>query len=58
MLPILDILMFSCAARFDDPKVITQGNLCLANNLVFNVAQTALDNTDILQEEQKMWVVE
>ena len=56
MSSILDILTFSHAAGSNNPKVITQENLYLANNLVFNVVQTDPDDTDALQEEQQMWV--
>ena len=58
MSSISNILAFSCAAGSDDPKVITWENLHLANNLVFDVVQTALDDINVLQEEQKMWVAD
>ena len=58
MSSISDILTFSRAARSDNPKVVTQENLHLANNLVFDIAQTALDGVGALQEEQEMWVTE
>ena len=58
MSSVSDILAFSCAARSDDLKVATRENLHLANNLVFDVTQTAPDDMDVLQEEQKIWVAE
>ena len=58
MSSVSDILAFSCAARSDDLEVATRENLHLANNLVFDVTQTAPDDMDVLQEEQKIWVAE